>query len=121
MQDAIIGLDVFGTQFNDNILADSGSFKGRLSGDDTFFSGGTKTTTPGYDYFDGGAGDDVLVLEGMPTRYDVTYAEDTSEFTFVDKLPQNVGGQGTIKIKNIEAVDYFGPDGPFILDNNWCG
>ena len=40
--DAIVGLDVFGTQFNDNILADSGSFKGRLSGDDTFFSGGTK-------------------------------------------------------------------------------
>ena len=31
-EDAITGLDVFGTQFNDNILADSGSFKGRLLG-----------------------------------------------------------------------------------------
>ena len=57
----------------------------------------------------------------MPTRYDVTYDEVTSEFTFVDRLPQNVGGQGTIKIKNIETVDYFGPDGPFILDITGTG
>ena len=39
----------------------------------------------------------------------------------MDRLPQDVGGQGTIKTKNIETVDYSGPDGPFILTITGAG
>ena len=89
--DVVEGLDVFGTQFNDEILADAGSFKGRLAGDDTFFSGGTTGSTARYDFdfFDGGGEKvegDVLVLEGMPTRYDVSYDERFKYFHFCGQI-----------------------------------
>jgi len=117
-------LSVFGTQFNDEILSNSGLFKSRLEGDDMFFSGGKSadaTVDAGYDFFDGGSGDDVLVLEGMPTRYTTTFDTSKGELTFTDKLPVEYGGEGTIKIKNIEKVSYLGPEGPFDLLVNVTG
>lgn len=111
---SVTGLAVFGTQFNDSVVSNSGQFKGRLGGDDLYFSGGSDSTS-GNDYFDGGAGNNTLVLEGMPTRYIVTFDASTREFTFEDRLSNAVGGEGTIVAKNISKVAYSGLDGPFEL------
>ena len=135
---ASTSLVVFGTEFNDDIQSDTGKFSGLLDGNDFFFSGGSKNSGVGQDYFDGGDGDDTLelkgsnshyktefdggtgsdtlVLDGMPTRYATTFNVNTREFTFVDRLPSDQGGEGTIVAKNIETVIYGGSEGPFKLD-----
>jgi hypothetical protein len=104
----VTGLLINGTQFNDDIRPDSGLFKNKLSGDDLFFGGGSQTVSPGYDFFDGGAGNDKLELSGIPSRYTVTLSDD-GIWSFVDLLPRDKGGEGEIRAKNIEKVEFAGP------------
>ena len=75
-----------------------------------FFSPNGSAGGSGMDVFDGRAdGKDGLKLSGLFSRYDITYDPSTDYWTFVDYLPENKGGDGTVKAKYIDKVQFGGP------------
>ncbi|MDC0162280.1 hypothetical protein OAI87_01620, partial [Paracoccaceae bacterium] len=91
-----------GTMFNDDIDNASGDFAGLLSGNDVLGKSGG-----GVDNFYAGGGTDTLQMGGFYSRYTIKYDATDGHLEIVDTLTTNLGGDGTVNIKDVESIQFY--------------
>ena len=91
-----------GTMFNDDIDNASGDFAGLLSGNDVFGKSGG-----GVDNFYAGGGTDILQMGGFYSRYSIKYDATDGHLEIVDTLTTNLGGDGTVNVKDVESIQFY--------------
>ena len=88
--------------FNDNIDNASGDFAGLLGGNDYFARSGGGT-----DIYYAGAGTDTLEMAGFYSRYAINYDAADEHLEIVDSLASNLGGDGTLNVKDVESIRFY--------------